>query len=176
MLVSAHVGIPLRVEQCAERFYGLAAGVDGSDIEDDGSAEDIERLIRKEITHQQNQPKLFRTVKLDIPCVLFIKTRPPINPVHFVHRICQEVVSTPGIRKMRYVNRLTPMTLMGKATEKGLDEVAKTVLDEHFHLHEKSDRNNKGVNGDLPAVGSVSVSLPRSSAESCLVWLHQEMC
>jgi len=82
----------------------------------------------------QDHTKLFSPVYLDLPCVLFFKTRPPIDPVDFVHRICKEIVSTPGIRRMRYVNRLTPMTLMGKATEKGLEEVARAVLGSHFNL------------------------------------------
>jgi tRNA acetyltransferase TAN1 len=54
--------------------------------------------------------------------------------VDFVHRICEEIFSNPGIRKMKYVNRLTPMTSIGKATEKGLEEVGKDVLGTHFNL------------------------------------------
>ena len=71
---------------------------------------------------------------LDIECVLFFKTQPPIDPVDFVHRICEEIISSPGIRKMKYVNRLTPVTLIDKATEKGLEEVGKSVLGNHLKL------------------------------------------
>jgi hypothetical protein len=35
---------------------------------------------------------------------------------------------------MKYVNRLTPMTLMAKATEKGLEELGNTVLSAHLNL------------------------------------------
>lgn len=67
---------------------------------------------------------------------MFFKTRSPIEPVDFVRRIIQEVVEKPGIRRMRYINRLTPTTLIGKATEKGLDDLLQTVLPEHFQLAE----------------------------------------
>jgi tRNA acetyltransferase TAN1 len=89
---------------------------------------------------KQNHTKLISPVRLDLQCVLFFKIRPPIDPVAFVHRICKEVVSTSGIRRMRYINRLTPMTLMGKATEKGLGEVGKIVLGQHFNLREDQEK------------------------------------
>lgn len=51
-----------------------------------------------------------------------------------VHRICQEVVEDPDVRRMRYVNRLTPVTVMAKANEKGLEELTAAVLQKHFQL------------------------------------------
>ena len=45
---------------------------------------------------------------------------------------------------MKYANRLTPMTLMGKATEKGLEELGRTVLGEHFKLEEESGGSGEG--------------------------------
>jgi len=104
---------------------------------DDDENLDIESSIRKEtaaIDGTKGKPQLFSPVRLDIECVLFVKVRPPIDPVDFVHRICKEVVSKPDTAGTKYINRLTPMTLMGKATEKGLEEVAKAVLGEHFGL------------------------------------------
>jgi len=77
---------------------------------------------------------MFSPVHINAPCVLFFKTRDPIDPADFVHRICKEVVTTPGVRRLKYVNRLTPMTLMGRATENGLDEVGKAVLGKCFQL------------------------------------------
>jgi tRNA acetyltransferase TAN1 len=91
--------------------------------------------------------KLFSPVHLDLQCVLFFKTRPPIDPVDFVHRICEEIVSNSSVRKMKYANRLTPMTMIGKATEKGVEEVGKEVLGATFNLakvgHEEKDQNEK---------------------------------
>jgi tRNA acetyltransferase TAN1 len=100
--------------------------------------------------------KVFTPVRLDLQCVLFFKTRSPIDPVDFVHRICQEIVSTPGIRRMRYVNRLTPVTLIGKATEKGLEEVAKAVLSGHFNLQEDQPVRDEGNEEEKRALGKVA--------------------
>ncbi len=104
-----------------------------------GSVEDIEASIRKEVASMgsaKKDTKLFSAVSIDIQCVLFFKTRAPIDPVDFVYKICREVVSNPKVRRMRYVNRLTPVSLIGKATEKGLEEITKAVLPPHFEMEE----------------------------------------
>jgi len=126
----------LTFPKCAERFYGIAAEP-GAGTEGDEDDEDIEASIKKEmasINERKKEPKLFSPVHINAPCVLFFKTREPIDPADFVHRICEEVVSKPGIRRMKYVNRLTPMTLMGRASESGLEEVGKAVLGQYFQL------------------------------------------
>ena len=64
-------------------------------------------------------------------------------PIEFVHRICEDVRSNPQKRRTRFANRLTPMAMMGKATEKGLEEVGEVVLREHFHLAGSSGPNIK---------------------------------
>lgn len=86
------------------------------------------------MNENKDKLRLFSSVRIDIECVLFFKVQPPIDPVDFVHRICVEIASKPETRLTRYVNRITPMTLIGKATEKGLAEVASTVLRDHFQL------------------------------------------
>lgn len=65
--------------------------------------------------------------------VIFFKVLPPVEPVGFVHQICSDAASSTSRKQSRSVKRLTPMTLMGKATETGLDEVARQVLAPHFH-------------------------------------------
>lgn len=99
--------------------------------------DDIEASIKKELatlTNKSGVTKVFSPVHLDIVCVLFFKTQPPIDPVKFVHDICMEAKSTTTSWRTRYLNRLTPMTLMGKATESGLEEVGRAVLGAHFQL------------------------------------------
>jgi tRNA acetyltransferase TAN1 len=105
----------------------------------------------------QTAPKLFSPVRIDLPCVLFFKTRPPIDPVDFVQRICEEIVKKPGMRRMRYVNRLTPVTLVGKANEKGLEELGKAVLSHDFQLSGQDDVNPLVAgNADADAAGKAS--------------------
>ena len=62
-----------------------------------------------------------------------MKTRPPVEPVSFVHAICSDALAGVQQNRCRFVKRLTPMTAIGKATETGIDEVAQKVVAPHFH-------------------------------------------
>lgn len=95
--------------------------------------------------------RLFHPVKVDVQCgkdgvfsrkgvsnvtrgsVLFFKTQAPIEPVSFVHQICTDAFEAANVKKHRWIRRLTPMSQMGKATEKGLDAVSHAVLGPKFH-------------------------------------------
>ncbi|CAD6443025.1 42bfe0f3-2a1e-427a-abd4-501fd34ef7a8 [Sclerotinia trifoliorum] len=127
------------LEESAEKYYGISvkSGSKNNDEEDEVATEsidDIEKSIQKEVAaHKDPTEKLFSAVYLDIQCVLFFKTRSPIDPADLVHRMCEDAASG-GVRKLRFVNRLTPMSIIGKATEKGIEEIGQTVLGAHFRL------------------------------------------
>ncbi|KAF8866085.1 hypothetical protein BDZ45DRAFT_700739 [Acephala macrosclerotiorum] len=156
----ATVELKAMLEECAERFYGIKSGPD--EVEDE-EEEDIEVSIQKELAgmdkKQDKSTKLFTPVHVDLACVLFFKTQPTINPVDLVHRICKEVASNPKIRRMRYVNRLTPMTVIGKATEKGLDEVSKLVLSKYFNLNVQKDEGEAGGDDDLDQLTCIQYAI-----------------
>ena len=163
--------------QCAERFYGIKAR-SGVDEDGDDSADDIESSIKKELEslgNKEGKPHTFRAVRLDIPCLLFFKTELPVDPAEFVHRICEEIVTKPDVRKMRYINRLTPVSCIGKATEKGLEEVGKAVLAKHFRLSgEKSRREEKQSSCSVSVMISRSSSLAfHASPRICVSLLHK---
>ncbi|KAF7876584.1 hypothetical protein EAF04_001672 [Stromatinia cepivora] len=127
------------LEESAEKYYGISVkssnkNNDGEDEDATESVDDIEASIRKEVAaHRDPAEKLFSAVYLDIQCVLFFKTRSPIDPADLVHRMCEDAASG-GVRKLRFVNRLTPMSIIGKATEKGIEEIGQTILGAHFRL------------------------------------------
>jgi tRNA acetyltransferase TAN1 len=136
--------------QYAECLYDIIAPdvepATEQDVEDD-----IESSIRKEINSmagKRGPAKLFTPVYLDLQCVLFFKTRPPIIPVDFVRGICEDANNNVAKKKVRFVNRLTPMTVIAKATEKGLEDVGKLVLGKHFQLvgEERCDDPETGKN------------------------------
>jgi tRNA acetyltransferase TAN1 len=134
----------------------------------DDSVDDIESSIQRELETLGNkggQPHMFRAVRLDTPCLLFFKTELPVDPVEFVHRICQEIVTKPDIRKMRYINRLTPMSCVGKATEKGLEEMGKTVLRKHFQLSGEESRGEE-KQSSCSVSATIFTQLPRISCSS----------
>ncbi|KAI4126568.1 MAG: hypothetical protein LQ338_003686 [Usnochroma carphineum] len=122
----------------ARLIYGDAATSHASATEStQGVSDDIEAEINKEVRGIQDSTSkhdaLFVPVKIDIQCVLFFKTREPVEPVSFVHRICEDTFNNKSLKRTRFVKRLTPMTRMGKANEKSLEEVAKAVLEPVFH-------------------------------------------
>ena len=120
-------------------------------------SDDVEASIQAELNGMRNskQNSKFQNVKLDVQCgksiiqnhrtsqsessiVLFFKTTKPINPVHLVHQICLEAASsvsssTTERKKGRWIKRLTPSTLIGRASETGLEDVARKVLGPYFH-------------------------------------------
>lgn len=138
-------------------MYGIKsvhdAGVEGDgDEEGDGEDEiDIEAAIQKEVAALNAKPSTagseggdhanrMTSVKMNVDCLLFVKTQPPVDPVAFVRRICEDAKrcgELPGLMRCRYVNRLTPVSVMGKATEGGLVEVAKEALGAWFDLSGK---------------------------------------
>jgi tRNA acetyltransferase TAN1 len=132
-----------RLLKYAEKFYGLAqAPLE----EDDDGDDDIEAAIQKEkqaLADKESPDNVFTPAHVELQCVLFVKTKPPVVPVDFVHRICEDTMLHPANRKSRFLNRLTPMTLTGRATEDGLCEVAKTVLAEHFQMADASSPHEK---------------------------------
>ena len=69
----------------------------------------------------------------DASAVVFLKTVDPIEPVRFVKAVCEDAMNHRQRKRTRFVKRLSPMTLMGRASEEGLEKVAKEVLWPHFH-------------------------------------------
>lgn len=130
-------------EEYATKIYGQSSNEDDAGADEDAEV-DIEAEINKEIqglkTQSTKKGALFQTVKLDIQCVLFFKTRAPIEPVSFVHRICKDALEGTTTKRCRWVKKLTPMTMMGKATPEGLEKVAKHVLEPVFHVEGASPK------------------------------------
>lgn len=65
--------------------------------------------------------------------VVFFKTVAPVEPVSLVKKICEDAMSEPLRKRTRFVKRLSPMTLMARATEEGLGKVTREVLAPRFH-------------------------------------------
>ncbi|KAK4099927.1 hypothetical protein N658DRAFT_497911 [Parathielavia hyrcaniae] len=143
----------------AEKMYGIKSIRDGGDAEgqgeegEDDEDGDLEAAIRREVAALTSKPSNSNSnsgeggdhnrmtpVKMNVDCLLFVKTRPPVDPVAFVRRICEDARrcgEIAGLMRCRYVNRLTPVSAMGKATEAGLAEVAREVLGGCFDLSGK---------------------------------------
>lgn len=75
-----------------------------------------------------------------IVIVVFFKTRPPVEPVSFIHKICQDTADGVEHQRCRFVKRLTPLSVIGKVAGNGLRDVATEVIAPHFHRAEQSGK------------------------------------
>lgn len=72
-------------------------------------------------------------ISTDKGAVVFFKTVPPVEPVAFVKDVCESAMQTQQQKRTRFAKRFSPMTLMARASEEGLEKVAAEVLRPHFH-------------------------------------------
>lgn len=106
-------------------------GSDGGEKEGDIEAELAKEL--KELQQSRGSKKeQFKPVDLGCECVVFFRTRKPVEPVEFVTRICKDARDK-GVSKTRFTQRLTPISGTETATLEGVQRLAKEVLKEHFH-------------------------------------------
>ncbi|KAI7238295.1 hypothetical protein KC330_g2655 [Hortaea werneckii] len=119
----------------AEEMYGTAVAGAPEDQDDADEPADIESEIQAEVAgiRKPTTVQLFTAVRVDVQCVVFFRTVAPVEPVSFVQRICEDAVNKKLRRRTKTVKRLSPMSLMGRASAEGLESVAKQVLAPHFH-------------------------------------------
>jgi len=150
----------LRTEQYLEKMYGIK---DKEEVEsEDGDIDDIEAAVQKDVAFLKAKGKsaggeegdYFASVKMNVDCLLFFRTKAPIEPVGFVRRICADAkASEPGQLKCRYVNRLTPITVIGKASESGILDVARAALSPFFKLADSTEAPvARDEDGGVPSV------------------------
>lgn len=147
----------LTTSQYAELLYGVKPQGEGDPAEDE-EEEDIEASVKRELEALKATGKeakaagrIFTPVKMNVACLLFVRTRAPVEPVGFVKRICQDAKAGERRTRSRYVNRLVPITAVGKATEPGLVELAQKVLCEVFDLSGKQTGDDASAAGTKDA-------------------------
>lgn len=117
---------------------------DGDKDEDDEDVGDIEASIEKELASMaQPKPKTkqtFTPIGTGLDCVFFMKTVKPVDPLELVTKASQDARDCPDPmqRKTKYINRLTPIFDTDKATDKGIERVARSVMEPHFELKSES--------------------------------------
>jgi tRNA acetyltransferase TAN1 len=118
--------------------------------------------MKKSAGRSRKEDAAFGPMRLGLDCLLFMRTKPPVEPVEFSRRICEDakLVSDRGQRKSRFINRFIPIKGMGKATDNGVEEVARAVLVEHFQLAgfdetplDKGDKDHSVRATPLPTPG-----------------------
>ncbi|KAH6890971.1 hypothetical protein B0T10DRAFT_298339 [Thelonectria olida] len=138
-----------------ESLFGVEAPKDPLDEEkDEHDGLDIEASIQQELeSFKESKPKerqVFTPVSTGLECLFFMKTAKPIDALRLTQQMCQDAKNCPDPRerKTKYINRLTPVQDMDKATESGIERVARSVLGKSFELKSEGDKDGEeGQNG-----------------------------
>lgn len=99
----------------------------------------IEEQIRQEVEEIKDakNPKtsLLSAIELDCECLVFIKTKKPIEPEILVKKLVEESMETKQ-KTTRYTQKLTPITYSVSPSLEEIKKLAKRVLSPHFHQPE----------------------------------------
>lgn len=139
--------------QYGELMYGIKrpAGEDDEKEEEDGP-DDIEASIKAELDGMKEKKpaerKAFTVIPAEVECLFFVKTQAPVDPVEFVRKLCIDARDCDDVmkRKVKYINRLSPVVSMEKATENGLLRVARRVMGSHFGLVKEEPKKDDSLN------------------------------
>lgn len=91
-----------------------------------------------------------------------MKTRDPVEPVALCRRMCQDAAICTDMkkRKTKYVNRLTPVTALDKASENGVKRAARKALAPWLVLVASSDAEAKEEEEEVKAKSSAADAQP----------------
>jgi tRNA acetyltransferase TAN1 len=129
-----------------EEYFDLSKVED--DPEEEGRREgdekedvSIEDQIAKELAEMKetkvSKKAMLLPIELGCECLVFIKTRKPIDPEILVENICSESYET-KVKTTRYTQKLTPVTFSVSPSVDEIKKLAKLVLAPHFH--QKTDQ------------------------------------
>ncbi|RGP63295.1 dihydropteroate synthase [Fusarium longipes] len=153
-------------DEYGESLFGVQPPKEDGEGDGDEDGGDIEASIEKELASlAQPKPKMrqtFTPIGTGLDCVFFMKTVKPIEPLQLVTKICQDAKDCPDPmqRKTKYINRLTPVLDTDKATDKGIERVARSVMGPHFEL-------KKETGEDAPTVEAVSSNEASEGSTGC---------
>ncbi|KAF4985388.1 hypothetical protein FDECE_16586 [Fusarium decemcellulare] len=132
-------------DEYGESLFGVKPpGGEDEGAEKDEEHQDIEASIQQELADMAPQkPKtkqVFTPISTALECVFFMKVLKPVDPLQLVVKVCQDAQDCPDPRqrKVKYINRITPVVDTDKATDKGIERVARTVLAPFFELKSES--------------------------------------
>ncbi|EGV65226.1 hypothetical protein PSN45_002635 [Yamadazyma tenuis] len=120
----------------AEEYYDLSAVEDDEETDGEEPKElSIEDQIKKEVEDlkdTKSKKSLFSALNLECECLVFIKTKKPIEPELFCKKVCQDSFRS-KIKTTRFTQKLTPVTFTVSASIEELKKLCTRVLAPHFH-------------------------------------------
>ena len=167
----------LEAESQDERLKEESEEDSNKDVNEESSIEEQIKRELDELKGGSNKPKTknekkreyLRYIDLNCECVIFFKTRKPIVPTEFVHRLMEELVDPKNtVKRTRYINRLTPITYSCNATMEQLTKLAEQVLSPHFHL-EKYESEGQGIKFSIELNRRNFTAVSRDDIQSKLI-------
>lgn len=129
-----------------EQFYDLDNLKDLDDDEKDTPVISIEDQIKNEINglqdNKNSKKEFLKPIDLGCECLIFIKTRRPVEPATFVERICKES-SESNVKNTRYTQKLSPITFSVSPSLDEIKKLATKVLEPHFHQDKSTQKAYK---------------------------------
>lgn len=115
----------------------------------------VEVSIEEELRRLKEKPKqakskyTFLPVPSALECVFFMKVRDPVNPVEFVYEICNAVENSADSldRKLKHVNRLSPVINIGKSLEHGIEKIGREQLSRTFWVTPEAGNEAEQLGG-----------------------------
>ncbi|KAH7586337.1 THUMP domain profile [Nakaseomyces glabratus] len=130
------------LEEKIEELYGESEVAD-SDVDEAGSIEDEvakELAQLKKNKDDQDKKQLLKAIDLQCECVVFFKTRKPVNPTTLVKAIIDDFSNPESkVKRTRYIQKLTPITYSCNATKEQFQKLIDQVVEPAF----KSDQSYK---------------------------------
>ncbi|KAJ9311549.1 hypothetical protein DTO271D3_8176 [Paecilomyces variotii] len=140
VFVTCDIGREHKASMEALDLFSEKVGNNEDDVpetEDSGADEDdIETQIRKEmegLKPKSGGNRRFQVIKMEMPCMSFIRLDKSIDPVDLVHSICVDAQKNPDKKRSRWIMRMTPVTAIRKTLSVNLEDFAKEILKPHFH-------------------------------------------
>lgn len=103
----------------------------------------VEDKIKKELAEMESAKTgdkkgktVLQPIDLGCECLVFIKTKKPVDPAELVHRLCEESAATKA-KNTRFTQKLTPITYSVSASMEELVKLAEKVLKPHFHQQDQ---------------------------------------
>ncbi|KAG7663357.1 uncharacterized protein J8A68_003105 [[Candida] subhashii] len=131
----------LYLQDKIEELYKVSELEDEED-EDESSVKEelsIEDKLQQELNEMKesskNKTNLLTPIDIDCECLVFIKTKKPIDPEELVEKVCEESYES-TVKRTRYTQKLSPVMDSCSASKEELQNLTRRVLARHFHQSE----------------------------------------
>ncbi|KAG2221295.1 hypothetical protein INT45_000208 [Circinella minor] len=129
-------------EEYAKKLYSNDDDSKEKDNNEEEEELDLEAQVAKELAElkqptKDNKQSLFSNISTNMDCVLFIKTRSPVEPVSFVHKILTDLKEEKK-QRTRYTSRFLPVENTCHANLNAIEKMAETMFKPKFENNSKS--------------------------------------